>query len=315
MKHNYIALGWPETGDLGLLTADREAFKKRLAEVYPKDKPGSIPVNAGQLFRFVYEMQAGDLVVYPSKLSREIHIGQVVGPYQYKPSLNRDYPNVRPIKWLRKLPRTSLTQGALYEIGSAMSFFQIKNYADEIIAKLQDRDGTPSPPVDDDTVVLVAQDIEQTTSDFILKQLFRELKGHGLAGFVAHLLEKMGYHTRVSPPGPDGGIDIIAHKDELGFEPPIIKVQVKSGEGNVALKDVQALSANVDSPSEYGLFVTISDFTNPASNFARGKSNLRLINGEELIGLLLEYYEELDSRYKSLIPLKRVYIPQPLEDS
>lgn len=196
-----------------------------------------------------------------------------------------------------------------------MSFFQIKNYADEIIAKLQDRDGTPSPPVDDDTVVLVAQDIEQTTSDFILKQLFRELKGHGLAGFVAHLLEKMGYHTRVSPPGPDGGIDIIAHKDELGFEPPIIKVQVKSGEGNVALKDVQALSANVDSPSEYGLFVTISDFTNPASNFARGKSNLRLINGEELIGLLLEYYEELDSRYKSLIPLKRVYIPQPLEDS
>lgn len=40
----------------------------------------------------------------------------------------------------------------------------------------------------------------------------------------------MEYRTRVSPEGPDGGVDIIAHKDELGFEPPIIKVQVKSTE-------------------------------------------------------------------------------------
>jgi predicted Mrr-cat superfamily restriction endonuclease len=30
-----------------------------------------------------------------------------------------------------------------------------------------------------------------------------------------------------------GGIDIVAHKDELGFEPPIIKVQVKSSEGSI----------------------------------------------------------------------------------
>src|ERR1035441_35444 len=28
----------------------------------------------------------------------------------------------------------------------------------------------------------------------------------------------MGYCTRVSPEGPDGGVDIIAHRDELGFE-------------------------------------------------------------------------------------------------
>ena len=31
----------------------------------------------------------------------------------------------------------------------------------------------------------------------------------------------------------DEGVDIVAHKDELGFEPPIIKVQVKSGEGTL----------------------------------------------------------------------------------
>ncbi|MCF8010948.1 MAG: restriction endonuclease [Clostridiales bacterium] len=28
---------------------------------------------------------------------------------------------------------------------------------------------------------------------------------------IAHLLEAMGYKTRISSPGPDGGIDIIVH--------------------------------------------------------------------------------------------------------
>ena len=45
----------------------------------------------------------------------------------------------------------------------------------------------------------------------------------------------MGYRTRIAPEGPDGGIDNLTHKDELGFEPPIIKVQVKASEGNIGV--------------------------------------------------------------------------------
>src|SRR5262249_32427628 len=77
------------------------------------------------------------------------------------------------------------------------------------------------------------------------KRLAQELKGHPLAEFVAHLLNTMGYRTRVSPEGPDGGIDIVAHKDELGFEPPIIKVQVKSTAGSVGDPIVSALYGKV----------------------------------------------------------------------
>jgi predicted Mrr-cat superfamily restriction endonuclease len=54
-------------GDLAPLEPNREAFKARVAEVYPEAKLGAIPNNAGQLFRFVHEMAVGDLVVYPSK--------------------------------------------------------------------------------------------------------------------------------------------------------------------------------------------------------------------------------------------------------
>ena len=38
LKGNCIALGWHEMGDLSLLNPDRDAFKARIAEVYPGKK-------------------------------------------------------------------------------------------------------------------------------------------------------------------------------------------------------------------------------------------------------------------------------------
>jgi restriction system protein len=310
LKRNFIAIGWAKMGDLSVLKPNREAFKAKAVEVYPDVKPGAIPTNARQMFRFVHEMRVGDIVIYPSKNDRQVHLGRIEGSYQYNPKPEPGYPNLRPVKWLRSIPRTKFTQGALYEIGSAMSLFQVKNYASEFIAALE---GEPIAPTaeTDETIAVVAADIEQTTHDFVLKQLAQEFKGHPLEQFVAHLLGTMGYRTRVSPKGPDRGIDIIAHKDELGFEPPIIKVQVKSTEENVGNPVVSALYGNVAS-EEYGLLVTLGGFTTAARNFAQGKSNLRLIDGDELVGLILQHYEELDSRYKGLISLKRVYVPEAL---
>lgn len=310
LKKNHLGLGWPQMGDLKLLSPERDAFKAALARVFPEMKPGAIAVNAGQFFRFVHELKIGDWVVFPSKHDKMIHIGKVDGEYQYNPALEPAYPHTRPVKWLKTLPRTSFTQGALYEIGAAMSFFQVKTYADEYLNAVE---GKATPPLvkEDETVALVIEDIVQTTRDFILKQLSQELKGHPLAHFVAHLLEAMGYRTRVSPEGPDGGIDIIAHKDELGFEPPIIKVQVKSGSGSIGDPVVSALYGKIG-PTEYALLVTLGTFTPPARNFAKSKSNLRLIDGDELVDLILAHYEQFDSRYKGLLPLKRVYVPEAL---
>jgi restriction system protein len=124
----------------------------------------------------------------------------------------------------------------------------------------------------------------------------------------------MGYRTRISPEGPDGGIDIIAHRDELGLEPPIIKVQVKSTEGSVGDPIVAALYGKVGA-GEFGLVVSLGTFTNQARSFERSKGNLRLIDGDGLVNLVLQHYEQFDSRYKGLLPLKRVYVPEPLEES
>ena len=312
LKKDCIALGWTKMGDLSVLKPDRDAFKARVVEVYPEKKPGAIPNNAGQLFRFVHEMKPDDLVVYPSKRDRQIHLGRVEGSYRYDPKTEPGYPHVRTVKWLRAVPRTQFSQGALYEIGSAISLFMVKNYADEYRAAVEGKPASVTSVAQDESVAAVAEDIQETTRDFVLKRLAQELKGHPFADFVAHLLNIMGYHTRVSPEGPDGGIDIVAHKDELGFEPPIIKVQVKSSEGSVGDPAASALYGKVGA-SEFGLLVTLGVFTTQAKNFAKSKSNLRLIDGDELVQLVFQHYDQFDSRYKGLLPLRRVYVPEAIE--
>lgn len=62
LKKNCVALGWAKIGNLSAIAADREAFKAAIANAFPDAKPGAIPTNAGQLFRFVHEMKVGDLV-------------------------------------------------------------------------------------------------------------------------------------------------------------------------------------------------------------------------------------------------------------
>jgi restriction system protein len=286
--------------------------QERLQEAYPGKKEGYYPIASGQLFRFVHEARNGDLVVYPYRFDRKIYIGEIIGEYKHNPMLDPRFPQHRAIKWLNSFPRAKFSQGALYEIGSAMSFFQIKNFAEEFLAALSGKK-IEQPIETDESIAYVAADIEQNTRDFILKRLTQELKGHSLAEFVAHLLEKMGYRTRLAPEGPDGGIDIMAHKDELGFEPPIIKVQVKSTESNIGDPIVSQLYGKVDKP-EYGMIVALGSFTNQAKNFARNKTNLRLIDGDELVSLILQHYEKFDSRYKGFLPLKKVYVPEPLEE-
>ncbi|MEQ8763213.1 MAG: restriction endonuclease [Planctomycetota bacterium] len=315
LRHNVVALAFTKMGDLSRLSADREAFKVAVRETYPDKKPGAIPNFAGQLYRFAHEMQIGDLIAYPSKQTRTIHLGRIDGPYEYKTDIEPGYPHRRSVTWLKEIPRTRLTQGALYEIGSAITFFQVKNYSDEYRQALSGTLETVTPESDetDDTVALVAEEIEETTRDFILKRLAQELKGHPFSHLVAHLLQKMGYRTRVSPPGPDGGIDIIAHRDELGFEPPIIKVQVKSSESAISEPDVSALYGKVDQ-GEYGLFVSLGRFKHTARSLERNKSNLRLLDGDDIVQLILTHYESLDPKYKGLIPLKSVYVPTVLDD-
>lgn len=90
-------------------------------------------------------------------------------------------------------------------------------------------------------------------------------------------------------------------------------MQVKSNDSDITPDKVQALYGNVAS-GEYGLFVAINGFSKKAREFAKSKPNLRIIDGDELIDIVLQHYEQLDSKYKAIIPLKNVYIPVQVDN-
>ncbi len=303
-----IAIGWPKLGDLSTYCDNKDSLRQSIEKNYPETKPGAIGGQISIYQRFCIEMHPGDLVVYPARPEKKVYIGEITGPYLFDQKKDAHFPHQRSVKWLNSFPRTKFSQGALYEIGAAQTLFKVKNYASEFLAALE---GKPieTDDGDDATISHVAKDIEQNTRDFILKTLCKELKGHPFTDLVGHILNLMGYQTRVSHPGVDGGIDIIAHKDDLGFEPPLIKVQVKSSEGSFGHPVVTALYGNVDE-REFGLFVTLGEFTKQARDFDKNKSNLRLIDGDTFVDLILKYYEKLDPKYQGILPLKHIYVPE-----
>ena len=120
----------------------------------------------------------------------------------------------------------------------------------------------------------------------------------------------MGYRTKVSPQGGDSGIDITAYKDEL---PPRILVQIKSQNGDINETTIQSLKGAMRE-GDYGLFVTLSNYTKNAQKYLESIPIIRGINGTELVELILKYYDDLSEEYRRMIPLKMVYIPVPKEE-
>ena len=307
LQKSVIAIGWKDMGDLSKIEASREAFKEHYMQVYPDAKKGSVANGAGMLYRFAHEVQVGDYVVYPSKIDRMINLGTVESEYIYDGDAV-EYVQQHKVKWLKHLPRTAFSQGALYEIGSAMSFFSVKNYADEYLAALDKnfkKTAVTTDTEEDESVGATAEEIVESTKDFILKELSKNLKGYDLEEFVADLLKAMGYRTKVSPHGGDSGIDIVAYKDEL---PPRIMVQVKSQDGDIKETTIQSLKGAMRE-GDYGLFVSMSNYTKNARKYLDNTPIIRAINGTELVDLILKYYEDLSEKYRKMIPLKRVYIP------
>lgn len=314
IDEDYVGISWTELGDLSLIPPAREAFKAKIEAVYPDAKPGSIPVQAGVLYRFLHELKDGEIIVYPSKADRMINLGRLAGPYVYAPERNRAHPNMRPVQWLKHVPREEFSQAALYEIGSFITLFAIRKHADEFLAVLEGReiarsDEESEDNQDDETVTKsVSVQAEETTNDFVIRQLKTGIDPYQFERFVAHLLECMGYHTRVTAKSGDGGVDVIAHKDQLGFEPPIIKVQCKQVTNPIGRPEVTQLLGNVEN-GEHGLFITLGTYTREAREYDRSKPQLRLIDGEQLVALIFEHYRKFEPRYQALLPLKRIYVP------
>jgi hypothetical protein len=159
--------------------------------------------------------KVGDAILLRRASTREISLGWVKGEYEYNPKLDPAFPHIRKVQWVRNEPRTRFSQGALYEIGAIMAFFQVKNYADEFLAALEKRK-SPTPGPDDGDIGPLADDIERQSKDFVLKQLSAKLKGHGLAASINPIPPIAGAATPMGHGNNFHSSRSFPKKDEVG---------------------------------------------------------------------------------------------------
>lgn len=318
----FVSVGWDEIGDLTQIGADKDELKGRVKAAYPQAKPGAIPVWAGVLMRFAFDLEVGDLVVYPHKADSTVSFGRVTGDYRYDATA-ADHRHRRDVEWLEVgVPRAAFSKSARYEIGSAVTLFRVKNHTDEFLDHLNGRRGVDGeavarPPIDVSVEEAAdtaedepnAERIETYTRDFIIETLMKQLDGPRFEHFVRHLLEAMGYRANVTQVSGDGGVDVVAHRDPLGLEPPIIKVQCKRTLSTTSSTDVQKLTGTLaPGGSELGLFVTLGTYSNDAKHLGRTRQDLKLVNGNDLVDLVFEYYEDLSPTWQRLLPMRAVYV-------
>lgn len=304
-KQPVIAIGWEEMGNLSNIQNDIEMYKSVYSDVYKNKSKQSIAGSVAQIYKFKEKMKIGDYVVFSSKSDRKINIGVITSDYFYQEG--ELYPNRRYVKWLKHVPRTFFTQGALYEFGSFLSVFQIKNYIDEIFVALDEKKTKNQSIInEDDTIQATAENILLSTQDYILKKLLTIYKGYPLEKVVESLLKAMGYgFTQVSKQGGDRGIDLIAYKDEL---PPRIVVQVKSYDNDVPEKDVQSLKGTLKQ-GDYGLFITLGNYSKNAQRYIEENPMIKAINGGGFVDLILKFYDKMDENFKTNVNLTKVYLP------
>nr|WP_199347809.1 restriction endonuclease [Mycobacteroides chelonae] len=311
----FVSIGWDNIGDLREVGLAREELKAALSGAYPDTKPRAIAAWAGTLLRFADEISEGDVVVAPYRPDSTINIGIVTGPYEFHPDAPT-HRHRRPVRWEKLgVSRTVFSQAALYEIGSLLTVFRVRNHAEDFLAQLGIHEPAQlgAPSVDRTEVELAAADepragrIERHTRDFVLERLESSLSHQEFEEFTADLLRAMGYEARVTAYTQDGGVDVLAHRDPLGVEPPLIKVQCKHTNSSIGAPEVQRL-IGTQAQNELSLFVTLGSYSRDAMAIERNRQGLRLISGEALVDLVLRNYDRLPPRWRSIMPLRQVLV-------
>jgi len=307
LDNNIATIGWNELPDLSN-AKNREEIAKIYARVHPTAKKAQAAKGVGQVWRFVGEIQKGDLVALPLKTQSAIAIGKVQGEYEYK-ELADNIKHIRRVEWLKTIPRSAFGQDILYSLGSLMTVCRIeRNDAENRVKNLLQKGEIAEERVKAE-IAEERIDIEESARDQIVKHIGAGFRGHDLARLVDAILHAQGYVTKKSPPGPDGGVDILAAAGPLGFDRPRICVQVKSSSSQVdvkVLRELQGVMSKVR--AEQGLLVAWGGFNSSCIREARDAFfSIRLWDQGALLEAIFKYYERFDDELKAELPLKKIW--------
>lgn len=263
------------------------------------------------MWRFVNEMEVGDVVVTYSPTNRTYLVGRVSGPVRYEPGwADEGMAICREVRWDDwGVSRSALSLATRNSLGSTLTFFEVPERAGQEVLLLHQ--GKPVPATEGEAVEETPDPLDELEMLAVerTKDLVSDLGWDDMQLLIAGILRAMGYKTQVSPQGPDRGKDIVASPDGFGFENPRIVVEVKHRSQTMSSSDVRSFLGGRHK-DDRGLYVSTGGFTKDAYYEAeRATIPVALWTLEDVVRALMEHYEATDAETKRLVPLKRIYWP------
>lgn len=307
-----VAVGWDRVGDLTAATT-REAVRALYEAAYPDDSPGKATNAIGVLYKFRSVLQQGHKVVTFNPVSRQYLVGDILSDYIFSPEeVGIEYPHIRRVTWSGRVSRDDLSPATRNTLGSTLTLFAINDDATaELLSVLRGAltsAETPKAVVKEELSSL--REDEAAKAFELIKDAIIALSDREVEQLVAAFLRAMGYRTRVTPVGPDRGVDVLASPDGLGLEEPRIKAEVKHRPKTaMGSQEIRGFIGGLRQ-GDRGLYVSTGGFTKEAHYEAeRSTVPLTLIDLDALASLVITHYENFDVEGRVILPLVRVYRP------
>ncbi|MER6533418.1 CBS domain-containing protein [Streptomyces sp900105755] len=178
-----LLAGWHELGDLAGV-ATREGIKAAVAAAYPDEGPYTVGNWTGQLYRFIHEIQPGDLVVLPLK-SLRVAIGRVTGGYEHRSEAPEGLRHVRAVEWLViDVDRQTIQSDLLDSMGSLLTVFELSRFgaADRVAALAEGKPDPGRPDADEFAATLTEpaklyEEVRRRSADQPLTLSIRDFLG------------------------------------------------------------------------------------------------------------------------------------------
>ncbi|MEM1059320.1 MAG: restriction endonuclease [Verrucomicrobiota bacterium] len=332
IDQNIAAIGWPDLPDLSGIRSKDELLNL-IKKTYPDANPRTLSNWCNQVWAFLHSIKPGDLIVLPLKGKSAVAMGKCVSGYQYLSENPEDCRHSIGVQWNEeRVPRKRFKQDLLDSLGAFLTVCRIRrNNAESRIIEVflgksdpgnselitnrktllpTDKQGNAELESDSVEDSDAETDYEESLRDQIRRHIEVEFKNHDLSRLVDALLQAQGYVTSVSPPGADGGVDIIAGQGPLGFTHPRIAVQVKSGDfvcNSQSMREFKAAAREHGADS--GVYICWNGFNREVQrNERKNFFEVRQWDSDELIEQILRHYDKFSESIRAELPLKRVWM-------
>ncbi len=295
----YVAIGWAEVAqDLSSVKA-RDELYSIMRTAYPGvGSPIVIGNYVGQVGRFLLEMQSGDYVITPAANTEWLHYGQIVPDPSYQLAAGDDgcpYRHRRRVAWAKeRLNRGDFSVPFQNTIRSSLTVFAVSQ-REEFLAAVGRGDALPKTAAQYDPYRVVLEQVLQ-------------LDAKEFEILVGHLLTALGFEgSEVTGKTGDGGVDATGELNVAGLAKVKVFVQAKRYKlgSKVNSGVVKQLRQAIPFGGQ-GAFITTADYQTAAAEVAleAGFPRIGLINGRQLVDLLIEHWGDIPPEFQERLGLK-----------